>query len=303
MRGGQVVLFDNYSTYIIGDGAMGTMLQKIGLGHGERSDIMNITSPESVENIHRMYVDAGSEIIYTNTFGANADILHESGYSPEEIISKAVDCAKRAGGSGVLIALDIGPVGALLEPMGSIHTNKAYELFREQAILGETAGVDLVVIETMSDIIELSAAILAVSENTNLPIIATMTFDNTGHTYTGCTPEELVEIAHKHGVTAVGINCSLAPYEIYATVERLAKATSLPLVIKPNAGLPTGANGTYSIDPAEFAIQMLELANIVHKTDEINLFSKDKGTPRRIIIGGCCGTTPDYIREIRRVFT
>ena len=168
------MLFDTFGDYIFFDGAMGTMLQKSGLVPGQRPDIMNMTTPDAVERIHRLYVEAGSDIICTNTFGANALALRGTGYSPYEVISAAVAIAKRASGGTSLIALDIGPTGVLLEPMGELEFDKAYELFKEQMIAGEIAGADLVAIETMSDITELKAALLAAVENIGLPVMATM---------------------------------------------------------------------------------------------------------------------------------
>jgi len=279
------MLFDSYGDFVFYDGAMGTMLQKRGLKPGERPDIMNITAPEAVFDVHRLYVDAGSDIICTNTFGANADALRHTGYSPEEIIAAAVSIAKRASGGRAKVALDIGPVGRLLEPMGDLELEQAYELFRQQAVVGEGAGADFAAIETMSDIGELSAAILAVKENTKLPILATMTFDKTGRTFMGCTPESFAETARRLGVSAAGLNCSLEPAEMFETAERIAKVSSLPLIVKPNAGLPDGTSGVYNIGPEEFARQMVRFAEIGAK-----------------IVGGCCGTTPEYIRALKRAF-
>ena len=271
--------------FVIYDGAMGTMLQKYSLKPGERPDILSITAPDAVESVHRMYVEAGSDIVCANTFGANADTLSRTGYSPEAIITASVGIAKRACGGAAMVALDIGPTGQLLEPMGDLEVFRAYELFMEQAIAGERAGADLAAIETMSDLEELKTAILAVVENTRLPVLATMTFDKSGRTYTGCTPESFAETAERLGAVAVGLNCSLGPSEMYATAERIAKSTSLPLIVKPNAGLPDGVTGLYSIGPAEFARQMVPFAEIGAK-----------------IVGGCCGTTPEYIRELKKAF-
>ena len=278
------MVFDNRK-YIIFDGAMGTMLQKSGLKPGDRPDIMNITAPHAVEQIHRMYVEAGSDIICANTFGANADTLRGAGYTPEEIITAAVTIARRASGGTAKVALDIGPTGRLLEPVGDLEFDRAYELFKEQALAGERAGADYAAIETMSDIAELKAAITAVTENTRLPVLATMTFNKTGRTFMGCTPEDFAQTAEQLGVSAVGINCSLEPAEMYTTAQRIAEKTSLPLIVKPNAGLPDGVTGLYSIGPEEFAQQMVQFMKIGVK-----------------IVGGCCGTTPDYIRELKRVF-
>lgn len=279
--------FENYSGFVFYDGAMGTMLQQRGLKQGERPDIMNMTAPEAVREVHAMYVEAGSDIIVTNTFGANAKALNGTGYTVAEVISGAVNIAKQASaGTSVKIALNIGPLGYLLEPLGDLKYETAYDLFKEQAVNGEREGVDYAAIETMSDIRELEAAILAVVENTWLPIMATMTFDKTGRTYTGCTPELFAKTADRLGAAAIGLNCSLAPSEMYETAERIAKSTDLPLIIKPNAGLPDSVTGNYSIDAQEFARQMAPFAKLGAR-----------------IVGGCCGTTPGYITELKRVFS
>jgi len=279
------MLFDGRE-YVIYDGAMGTMLQKSGLKPGTRPDIMNMTAPQTVESIQRIYVEAGSDIICSNTFGANAEALRGTGYSPEEVVAAAVAIAKRACGGAAKVALDIGPTGRLIEPMGDLEFGRAYQLFKEQAIAGEKAGADYAAIETMSDLTELKAAILAVTENTRLPVLATMTFEKNGRTFMGCAPEDFAMAAESLGAVAAGINCSLEPAEMYETAERIAKATSLPLIVKPNAGLPDRATGLYSIGPEEFARQMARFAGIGAR-----------------IVGGCCGTTPDYIRELRKIFS
>ena len=280
------MLFDAYGDFVFYDGALGTMLQKCGLKPGERPDILNITAPDAVENVHRMYVDAGSDIICANTFGANAGALSGTGYTPAEIISAAVAIAKRAAGDRAKVALDIGPLGVLLEPMGELDVEKAYALFMEQAVAGENAGADFAALETMSDLVEIGAAIRAVTENTRLPVLATMTFDKSGCTYLGCAPESFAETAERLGAAAVGLNCSLAPEEMYETAGRIAKATGLPLIVKPNAGLPDSRYGSYSIGPEEFARQMVRFIETGVK-----------------IVGGCCGTTPEYIRELVKVFS
>ena len=276
---------DSYGEFIFYDGAMGTMLQKCGLKPGERPDVLNITAPDAVENVHRLYVDAGSDIICTNTFGANANALRGTQYSPAHVISAAVEIAKRAAGGRAKVALDIGPLGVLVEPIGDLEFDRAYELFKEQAVAGEEAGADYAAIETMSDLSELEAAVRAVKENTGLPLLATMTFDKSGCTYLGCTPESFAESAERLGASAVGLNCSLAPAEMFETAVRIANASGLPLIVKPNAGLPDSRSGLYSIGPAEFAQQLLRFAEIGVK-----------------IVGGCCGTTPEYITELVRVF-
>ena len=294
------MIFDPYGKYIFYDGAMGTMLYKHGLTKGDKPDLMNITAPDAVESVHRMYVEAGSDIICTNTFGSNALNLEETGYSPTEIISAAVTIAKRACKDPVALAkrvehqkastppkvsLDVGPTGQLIEPYGDLEYDEAYEIFKEMAVAGEKAGADFVTIETMSDLQELKAAMTAVKENTNLPMLVTMTFDTTGHTFMGCSTDSFVETAEQIGAAAIGLNCSLEPPEMLATAEKIAKATKLPLIVKPNAGLPDDASGEYHTGAKEFAKQMTAFAKLGAK-----------------IIGGCCGTTPEYIAELIKAY-
>jgi len=280
------MIFDSFGKYIFYDGAMGTMLYKYGLKSGDKPDLMNITAPDAVEKVHKMYVEAGSDIICTNTFGSNALNLKGTDYTPADIISAAVTIAKRAcEGSGSKVALDIGPTGQLLEPYGDLEPEAAYELFKEMAIAGEKAGADFAAIETMSDISELKAAMTAVSENTKLPILATMTFEKNGVTFMGCTVEKFVETAEALGAAALGLNCSLEPTQMLPTAKRMADISKLPLIIKPNAGLPDGIDGDYHTGAKEFAAQMTEFSKIGAK-----------------IIGGCCGTTPEYITELRNAF-
>jgi len=277
--------FDSFGKYIIYDGAMGTMLYKHGLKSGDKPDLMNLTHPDAVEAIHRMYVEAGSDIVCTNTFGSNALNLEKTGHTPSEVITAAVMLAKRACGDKAKVALDIGPTGYVLEPVGDLEYDAAYELFKEMAVAGEKAGADFVAIETMSDPEELKAAMSAVRDNTNLPMLVTMTFEKSGYTFMGCTPESFVETAESLGAAAVGLNCSLEPMEMLAVAERIAKVTKLPFIVKPNAGLPDAKSGEYHTGAEEFAAQMTGFAKLGAK-----------------IIGGCCGTTPDYIRELRRKF-
>jgi len=279
------MVFDSPGKYIFYDGAMGTMLYKYGLKSGDKPDLMNITAPEAVESIHRMYVEAGSDIVCTNTFGSNALNLEGTGYTPSEIITAAVTVAKRACGDVAKVALDIGPTGHILEPAGDLESEKAYELFKEMAVAGEKAGADFAAIETMSDLEEMKAALSAVIENTKLPVLATMSFEKSGYTFMGCTPELFVETAEALGASAVGLNCSLEPMEMLETAERIAQVTKLPLIIKPNAGLPDGVSGEYHTGAEDFASQMTGFAKIGAR-----------------IIGGCCGTTPDYIRELKKAY-
>lgn len=271
--------------FVFFDNAHGWILMKCGLKPGQRPEILNITAPELVESQHRKTVEAGSDIVCTNTLGANAKALKDTGYSVSEIINAAVAVTKKATAGKALTALDIGPIGEFIRPFGKLTFNESYELYREQAVAAEAAGADLAVIETMSDLYEMKAAIRAVKENTKLPIFAMMTFDKSGRTFTGCHPESFAITAERLGVAALGINCSLAPSEIYPIAEKIAGSTGLPLIVKPNAGLPNSVTGAYDIGPEEFARQMADFAALGVK-----------------IVGGCCGTSPEYIKELRRVY-
>ena len=274
-------MFDFKNKTIFFDGAMGTMLQDCGLKKGEIPDILNIRNPAAVENVHRMYVEAGSDIICTNTFGSSAKNLQKTEYSPEEIITAAVRLAKSAAKPDTKIALDTGSLGELIEPLGKLKREQAYEMFKQQAIAGEKAGVDLVALETFSDLEEVKLAISAIKENTALPFFVTMTFRSNGKTLMGNTPELLAQTAQEWGAMAVGLNCSQEPSEMAAIVERFIACTRLPIIVKPNAGLPDFETGQYSISAKDFARQMLPFAEMGAK-----------------VIGGCCGTTPEYIKAI-----
>lgn len=267
--------------FIFLDGAMGTMLQASGLKLGERPEVLCITEPETIIDIHKQYIHAGSDIVYANTFGGNAHKLEGTGYSVDEVITAAVKVAKKAcEGTEALAALDIGPIGELLEPSGTLKFEDAYEIFKEMLVSGEKAGADLVVFETMTDLYEVKAAVLAAKENTKLPIFVTMTFEENGRTFTGCTVESMACVLEGLGVDAVGINCSLGPKEIFPLAKRLTEATNLPVVIKANAGLPDPLTNEYDITPELFGEYMKMYSEI-----GIN------------IAGGCCGTNPDFIKE------
>ena len=267
--------------FIFLDGAMGTMLQASGLKLGERPEVLCITEPETIIDIHKQYINAGSDIVYANTFGGNAHKLEGTGYSVDEVITAAVKVAKKAcEGTEALAALDIGPIGELLEPSGTLKFEEAYEIFKEMLVSGEKAGADLVVFETMTDLYEVKAAVLAAKENTKLPIFVTMTFEENGRTFTGCTVESMACVLEGLGVDAVGINCSLGPKEIFPLAKRLTEATNLPVVIKANAGLPDPLTNEYDITPELFGEYMKMYSEI-----GIN------------IAGGCCGTNPDFIKE------
>ena len=276
----------NDKSYCFLDGAMGTMLQKSGLPLGERPELLCLSAPQTITEIHRAYIEAGADIVYTNTFGANELKLEGTGETPERVIDAAVRAARKATeGTGAAVALDIGPLGELLEPAGTLSFERAWECYARMAKQGAASGADLVVLETMTDLYEVKAGILAVKENTDLPVIVSMTFEENGRTFTGCSIESMALLLEGLGVDAMGINCSLGPDEIYPLAAKLCQCTSLPVFVKPNAGLPDPATGTYHIDPAAFAASMAKYA--------------DLGI---CMVGGCCGTSPDYIRELRKAF-
>ena len=266
------------------DGAMGTMLQKRGLAPGHCPETLCLSAPETVTEIHRAYVEAGAQVIYANTFGANRYKLQKSGESVETVVKAAVQCAHAAcADTDAQVALDVGPIGQLLEPYGTLPFETAYEIFQEMMCAGACSGADLIVIETMTDLYEVKAAVLAAKENTNLPVYVTMTFEQNGRTFTGCSVEAMAAVLEGLGVDAIGVNCSLGPRELLPIVQRLCAATALPVIVKANAGLPDPATGEYDIEPAEFAELMAEYVHM--------------GVS---VMGGCCGTTPEFIREIVR---
>lgn len=266
------------------DGGMGTMLQAAGLPVGQLPEVWNLTHPEKVSEIQKKYVDAGSQVIYANTFGANRHKVASSGYTPKELIAGGIRAAKQAAGDQpVRVALDIGPIGQLLEPLGAMSFDETYDIYKEMVIAGAEAGADLIIFETMSDLYEVKAAVLAAKENTNLPIWVTMTFEATGRTFVGVTVPAMALTLTGLGVDALGFNCSLGPAELLPMVEELRQWTDLPLILKPNAGLPDPATGAYTITPEEFSAAMTPAV--------------DLGVT---ILGGCCGTTPDFIRCLKQ---
>lgn len=275
----------NKKFYIL-DGGMGTMMQKRGLEPGEVPELMSITHPEVIRSIHRSYVEAGSDIIYANAFGANTYKLPEDcEYTLEEVIDAAVKVARSACNEDTKVALDVGPLGELLEPMGTLAFEDAYASFKRTMIQGEKSGADLIVIETMTDLYEVKAAVLAAKENTNLPVIVSMSFEESGRTFTGTNVVSMAVTLEGLGVDAVGINCSLGPVEIYPIAEKLCQSTSLPVFVKPNAGLPDPRTNEYDITPEQFAEKMVEYL--------------DLGIS---MAGGCCGTTPEYISKMKAAF-
>ena len=269
---------------ILLDGGFGTELIKKGLKPGEDSASAVFTHPEWVEEIHRSYVEAGSDIILANTFGANAFKLKNSSYTVCESIKTAVSIAKRAtADTDALVALDVSTTGELLYPAGSLTFEDAYEAYKEVAICGEKAGADLVCLETFTDLKEARIALLAVKENTDLPVFVTLSFDENGTTMNGSTPSAVAVTLKAAGASAVGLNCSLGPDKIKGIVEEFLKYSDLPVIVKPNAGLPDPKTGEYTMNPEDFSRYMKEFY--------------ENGVS---IMGGCCGTSPEYIRLLKK---
>ncbi len=270
--------------FVFLDGAMGTELQARGLKLGGVPEILNFTHPEWIEDIHKTYISAGANIIYTNTFGANRYKLEETNKTTEEVITEAIKIAKSAcKGTDTLVALDIGPIGQLLEPTGSLSFEEAYDIFKEQIIAGKDA--DVIVFETMTDLYEIKAAVLAAKENSSKPVLCTMTFEQNLRTFTGCSISSMAMTLQGLSVDALGLNCSLGPKELLPVVKELVKWTSIPVIVKPNAGLPNPETNTYDISPQEFSDYMIELSKLGVK-----------------IFGGCCGTTPKFIKSLTDTF-
>ena len=280
-------LFKQSNTILL-DGGMGTMLQAAGLKLGARPEELNITDPALIEGIHGQYAAAGSRIVNANTFGASAHKLAGSAHTLEQVITAGIENCKRACAPyGALTALDVGPLGELLEPSGTLAFEDAVAEYARIVKAGEAAGADLIFFETYTDLYELKAALLAAKENTHLPILASMSFEAGGRTFTGCTVESFAATARGLGADAVGINCSLGPKEIFPMAKRLAEAVpgNFPVFVKPNAGLPRADGSGYDITPQLFALQMKPYR-------ELHLFAA----------GGCCGTTPEFIKLLNGTF-
>lgn len=281
------------------DGGMGTLLQERGLAPGELPETWNIARPQVIREIHRSYVEAGSDIVLTNTFGANALKFHAEGCSLEQTVKAAVRLVKEAAEEAdaasaetscadndkrtVYTALDIGPTGKLLKPMGDLDFEEAYEAFKEVMVWGEEAGADLIHIETMSDTYELKAAVLAAKENTSLPVFATAIFDERRKLLTGADVPSVIALLEGLHVDALGINCGMGPEQMMPVLEEYVKYSSLPIIVKPNAGLPKQRGGQtyYDVSPDEFAGYMEKIVSM-----------------GACVIGGCCGTTPGHIKAM-----
>lgn len=270
------------------DGGMGTMLQKYGMKGGEIPELLNMTNPDMIKGIHAEYLKAGANIITTNTFGANPLKFNALAAPLDVIIAAAIGNARKAineceTDNPHFIAFDIGPTGRLMEPIGDLSFDKAYDAFRRIAKTAETAGADLVIIETMSDTLEAKAAVLAVKENTSLPVFLTMTFDETFKTLTGADVHVMSAMFEGLGVDCLGINCGLGPDQIGKMIEELSKISSIPIMAQPNAGLPQIENGktVYNVTPGRFAEESEKMAKLGAS-----------------VLGGCCGTTPEHIEAL-----
>ena len=263
------------------DGAMGTELMKRGVTTPRFPEQVNLTDPAAVQAIHRDYMEAGSRILYACTFGANP--LKARGEAVAPVIGATLANARSAAGERAKVALDVGPLGQLLEPYGDLSEEEAKDAFREVFAAGGAA--DLVVLETFFDLTELLIALEAARETLpGKPVFATMTFQQSGRTLTGVTVEEMARSLEKAGASAVGLNCSLGPAEALPLVQALRKATDKPLIVKPNAGMPDPATGAYPMDAAAFAAAMAPILRLGVQ-----------------YAGGCCGTDPDYIRNLARL--
>ncbi|MDE7262449.1 MAG: homocysteine S-methyltransferase family protein [Oscillospiraceae bacterium] len=269
------------TTHHLFDGGMGTMLQTSGLPAGTPPERLNLTAPETVEKVHAAYRAVGADIITANTFGASRRKLGED---PAPIIAAGVAIARRAAGPERYAALDVGPLGALLEPFGNMTFDEAYTMFAEIMEAGAAAGADLILIETMSDLLEAKAALLAAKEKTNLPVFVTMTFGEDGRTFLGVDPAAAAVTLTALGADAIGVNCSAGPQELRPVLQEILGNTHLPVIIQPNAGLPQMVDGktVYDVEPEEFA--------------RWGRFFLEDGAS---ILGGCCGTTPAHIQALR----
>lgn len=273
--------------FVFLDGGMGTQLQKRGLKPGQKPELAALEMPEILTEIHAEYVAAGADLLLANTFGANARKLTGTGYTVAQVVEASLACAQCAAkNKDVLVGLDIGPLGELLAPAGTLSFEDAYASFAEIVRAGVQAGADFVFLETMTDLYELKAAILAAKEQSSLPVFVSMSFEGRGRTFTGCTVESYGVTAAGLGADAIGINCSLGPAEILPFAQRLCRTVPahIPVFVKPNAGLPN-PDGSYNLDADEFAREMKAYAAI--------------GVS---MVGGCCGTTPEYIAKLREVF-
>ncbi len=267
---------------VLFDGAMGTQIQLLGLPLGTVPETITMERPDDLLRIHKAYVDAGSDVISTNTFGASAYKLKETPYSVEEIVKQGIKVAKASGAK--YVALDLGPVGRMMKPIGNLTFEEAYEAFSEQ--LSYARGADLVLIETMSDLNEVRAAVLAVKEQTDLPVIVSMTFQEDGRTLTGVTPECYVNAVEALGVDGLGVNCSLGPEQLLPIIKKILNVATVPVIVQANAGLPQviGGKTSFSVTAPDYRPFVQEFLKLGVR-----------------LVGGCCGTGPEHISEIRPI--
>ena len=267
---------------ILLDGGMGTMLQAKGLKLGEHPELAALEHPDWLLDIHCAYVEAGAQILCANTFGANREKLRRTGRTVEEVVPASIAAAREAAADRALVALDLGPTGQLLEPTGTLDFQAAVDIFAQEVRCAVSAGADLVMIETMTDLQECRAALLAVKENSSLPVIVSLTYEERGRTFLGHSPACAALTLEGMGADAIGINCSLGPREMAGLVEELVRWSTLPISVKPNAGLPDPGGTGYDITADEFAAAMAGLTELGVK-----------------FYGGCCGTTPEYIAKLK----
>lgn len=274
------------------DGAMGTMLQENGLKAGECPELWNITHPEIVKKIHLSYLEAGADIILTNTFGANGvkltklkqhHQLAEMNKQAVKLAKEAIDSFKENHPVSVFLAGSIGPTGEILEPLGPLKNSEVYQGYKEQVEVMVSSGVDIIILETFYDLAEIKVALKAVKENSDLPVFASMSFDESQKTIYGVTPERAVEELFEEEADGVGANCGSGPKLLYKIITRMRIITDAPLLVEPNAGIPYLENNkvVYPASPQEMAEYAEKFAQL-----KVN------------IIGGCCGTTPDHIKAI-----
>ena len=266
--------------YIVFDGAMGTMLQASGLKLGGLPEELNFTNPRLIEDIHRQYIAAGAQAVYANTFGANAHKLRDSRYTVTQVVEKGIEIARRAcAGTDALVALDVGSLGRMMRPTGDMPVSEAYEMFKEIMLAGR--GADFIAIETMTDLMEVKTALLAAKENTDLPVVVTMSFEQSLRTFTGCSAASMALTLSALGADVIGMNCSLGPDEAYPIAEEIMRWSSVPVIIRPNAGLPDPKTNLYSVTPEQYAQDIERIAQLGVK-----------------FFGGCCGTTPEFIKAV-----
>lgn len=271
------------------DGALGTVLLDACLKPGENPTVLNKSNPELIQSIHRRYLESGADIITTNTFSNSRFKVEGLPCSVAEYGRAAVELAKKAIAQSekkAYVAYDIGPCGKLLEPMGELSFDEAYQVFREQVEIAQNSGADLILLETMADLYEMKAGILAAKENSNLPVVCTMTIEESGRSYTGSCVESLAILGEEMGVSALGLNCSVGPHDLFPYALRLVEICKLPIIVQPNAGLPQEKDGVtvFNVSPQEFADTMLKLAQ--HGVS---------------LLGGCCGTNYEYIQKMTQI--